>query len=112
MDMDNQEEKDALWQLLGRAKPVEASPWFTQKVMRQVRAEAAPKPSWSLGMVLRWLVPTSAFAALALAFTLNQRGGDQSVADFNEQFDQAADLQSLVAFDNSSVWTDDNQAQF
>ncbi len=111
MRMDHKEEQDALWQLLGRAKPVEASPWFTQKVMRQVRAEAQPARGWTLQSLMRWLVPVSAVAAVAIAFSVHQQ--QQTVADFNDQFDQAADLQSLVAFDNSSVWTEDSaQAQF
>src|SRR5262245_62293413 len=101
MDKDN--EQDALWQLLGRAKRVEASPYFARKVVTAVRNQQQT-PRFSLSMLLRWLVPTAACAGLLLGWFAYQHQQDDL---FNADFDQVADLQSLVASDDSLAWLDD-----
>lgn len=105
--MDDSNEKDALWDLLGNAKQVKASPYFARKVLRAVKEDAS-QPRFNLAILLRWLVPTSVAAALALTFCWNsyQTQQSQEQAEFNAAFDAAADMQSLVAVQETSAWTD------
>jgi hypothetical protein len=101
--MDKNEENDALWKLLGRARRVEASPYFARKVVSAVRSQE-PAPRLSLRVLLRWLIPSAACAGLILGWLTYQYQQDDV---FNADFDRAADLQSLVASDDSLAWLDD-----
>lgn len=98
-------EDDALWDLLGQAKPAPPSPYFVRKVLRAVRAEAdkpSPLTNW-----LRWLIPAAATAALALAWTSYQASEqDLRTAEFNAYFDNMADLPSLVAQEDLTTWVE------
>lgn len=102
--MDDFNEKDALWDLLGRARPVKASPYFVRKVLREVKESG--RPSRPQAAFLRWLIPASAFAAVVIGWTASQWQHDQSVAEFNEYFDTIADLPSLVAQEDVSMWAE------
>lgn len=102
----NEQEDDALWDLLGQARQTEASPYFARKVLRSVKEDRRQQPS--LAAILRWLIPTSALAALVIGFSVHHIREDQSVAEFNDYFDTAADLPSLVAVDTTSLWVDTN----
>jgi hypothetical protein len=103
--MDDFTENDALWKVLGQAKPAKASPYFVSKVLREVRNERqAPSRA---RLWLRWLTPLGAAAVLAVGIASWQlRQQDESV--FNAYFDSAADLESLVAFEETSAWADLN----
>lgn len=99
------DENDALWKVLGQAKPIEASPYFVRRVLRDVRAERQGPTRFQL--LLRWLVPVGATAAAIVSITTWQfRQEDRS--EFNALFDTAADLESLVAFEDTSAWVDVN----
>lgn len=102
--MDERNEQDALWDLLGKARKTEASPYFTRKVLRAVQEEA--RPVFSLSLLLRWLLPVSACAAVVLGWSAYSWQQDQKAAEFNAYFDMAADMQSLVVQDDTSVWID------
>jgi len=104
--MDEFDEKDPLWDLLGRAKRTEASPYFARKVLRAVQNN--DRQSFSLTTFWRWLIPTSAFAAVMIGWSAYHWQQEQSVAEFNEYFDSAADLSSLVAQESTSFWVDTN----
>jgi hypothetical protein len=97
------EKDDALWQLLGRARRAEASPYFARKVLRAVQEQ--DQRSWFPGSLLRWLIPTAACAALVIGW-LSYRNQQDDL--FNADFDSAADLPSLVAYDESLVWSEDS----
>jgi hypothetical protein len=100
--MDDFKEKDPLWDLLGRSRRVEASPYFVRKVMRAIHEE---KPSrFSLVALMRWLIPTAVCAALVIGWATYQH--DQNEA-FNAYFDKAADFESLIASEDESPWLDD-----
>lgn len=97
------EEEDALWKLLGRARRVEASPYFARKVLGAVQKQ--DRHSWpSLGALFRWLIPTAACAGLIMGWIVYQH---QQEDVFNADFDRAADLQSLVASEDSFAWFED-----
>lgn len=103
--MDDFTENDTLWKVLGQATPAEASPYFVRKVLREVRNERQAPSPWQLW--LRWLAPAGAAAALAVGiFSWQTRQQDQS--EFNAYFDSAADLESLVAFEETTAWADLN----
>ena len=103
--MKENDETDALWDLMGHASRQEASPYFARKVLRALEQEKASRLP-SLFQVLRWLIPTSACAAIAFGWFAYQ---EQEQAQFNAYFDSAADMQSLVAQEDPSSWiTSDN----
>ncbi len=101
--MNEFDENDAVWKVLGQAKPTKASPYFVRKVLREVRtADSAPS---HLATLIRWLFPIGAAAALALSLATWQEPKDE---EFIAYFDSAADLQSLVAFEDAAIWIDVN----
>jgi hypothetical protein len=103
-NMDDEKERDALWELLGRARRVEASPYFARKVLATIQEQN--QRTWlPVKTLLRWLIPTAVCAGLAIGWISYQH---QQEDLFNADFDSAADLQSLVASDDSLAWFDDS----
>jgi hypothetical protein len=102
--MDDDREDDKLWDLLGAAPPAQASPFFVRRVLREVRAQHPEPPVWVA--VLRWFAPLGAAAAALVAVTVWFAPAVEE-GDFNALFDSAADLSSLVAWEDSS-WLDPN----
>lgn len=103
--MKEPDENDKLWELLGKSSRVEASPYFARKVRHAV--ESTPRhPALFFSRVIRWLIPVSACAAVALAWNAYTWRMEQNriATQFNELFDEAADLQSLVASQDISSW--------
>jgi hypothetical protein len=101
--MDKDGENDAVWELLRRARRVEASPYFARRVVGAIRNQEK-RPHFSVSVLLRWLIPAAACAGLALGWLAYQH--EQKVV-FDEDFDRAADLQSLVAAEDSFLVLDD-----
>jgi hypothetical protein len=104
--MDKEEENDALWELLGRARRVEASPYFARRVVRAVRNQPE-RPRLSIRVLLRWLIPSAALAGLVLGW-LSYQTQEQDVVDAD--FIRTADLQSLVISEDSFLWTEEDSA--
>ena len=100
--MDDFKENDPVWDLLGRARRVKASPYFTRKVLSAIREEK--RPQFSLIALLRWVLPAAACAALIIGWPIYQHGQQDT---FNAYFDSAADLQSLIASEDPSVWLEE-----
>ena len=100
--MDDFKENDALWDLMGRAPRVEASPYFARKVLAAIRVEIRPR--FSVSALLRWAIPTGVFAAFVIGWSFYQHEQQDT---FDAYFDSAADLQSLIASEDTSVWTDE-----
>ena len=98
-------DKDELWDLLGKAKPVSVSPFFSRNILREIRRNPA-RPLVPL-FFLRWL-GAGAIAVLTAGFFLNL-GVDSGSAqptkpvDFAEVFDAAAGLDKLVAVEEVSI---------
>ena len=98
-------DKDALWDLLGKAGPVSVSPFFSRNVLREIR-RGSVRPMIPL-FLLRWL-GAGVFALLAVGFFLNLDGSSGSArparpADFAAVFDAAAGLDTLVAAGDVSL---------
>jgi hypothetical protein len=102
--MDEDRENDRLWDLLGSAPPAQASPYFVRRVLREVRTNRRPAPAW--GVLLRWLAPLGAAATVLVASSIWLAPAPDE-GDFNALFDSAADLQSLVAYDDMG-WAETN----
>lgn len=103
----HEEEHDALWELLGQARPTEVSPYFSRNVLRTLRqSQASRRAPWPA--LLRWLLPASALAALLLGWTAMQWNQHEKEQAFAEAFNAAANLSSLVAVDQRGPWMEVN----
>ena len=98
-------ENDELWELLGRAKPVAVSPYFSRRVLREIRLQ--PAPVVLPGFLLRWLgagafalVVTGFFLSMSLGFPA--RGLASYSSEFIEAFDAAAGIDTLVAVEDTT----------
>lgn len=127
------EEHDDLWELLGRARPVKASPMFSRNVLRAVRqlesaesAESAEKERSFLGWLRsgwNWLAVTGAAAAiLLLSFGLRAPVPPAAVPQLaaatpvenavlekvlrSSDLTVIANLDMLVAMDDNDLWLD------
>ncbi len=99
----------ALWQLLGHARAVEASPYFARKVLREI--QAAPQPTWwkSWRFVWRTLAPTTVCAGVALlavAGTVKKAPLVASNGSGDLEFETIQNLDLLVSNYESSLWLD------
>ncbi|MCX6969520.1 MAG: hypothetical protein NTV93_05105 [Verrucomicrobia bacterium] len=104
--MNDDWDKDELWDLLGKAGPVSVSPFFARNVVREIRRNPA-RPLVPL-FLLRWL-GAAAFAVLTTGFFLNLDGPGTGShltrsAEFVETFDAAAGLDTLVAVEDVSIF--------
>jgi hypothetical protein len=99
----NLPEKDALWELLGRARPIAApSPFFTRNVLRSIRQKT---PAKSIpAFLLRWIT-APAFAILLLGFSLALLHSPQPQvpAELVEFFDIAAGLDQLAIIEDLTI---------
>lgn len=113
------EKQDPLWQLMGKAKTHEPSPFFVRNVIREVRNEPVSSPfawlkqKWRL--VSAGAIATAAGLALGL-FTVselqphpkNVPAPNVAVAQIaqNPDSDVIANLDTLVASENNALWLD------
>ena len=115
----NREDDDQLWDLLGRSAELRLSPFFARNVVRQIRQE----PRWfdraRSWLRLRRLVPASGLALVAIAAiifahnpSLRQKpvaAEPDPVAKIDVQdYEVVADLDELLASDESNLWDDDS----
>lgn len=100
------DERDELWDLLGKAPGRAASPYFARRVVNTVRAEQQARAGGFMRW-FRWVAPISAVAAVAIVWTVDYSARlkhQEEVALYNAYFDKAADLQSLVVSTDESSW--------
>ena len=110
----NHEEHDELWELLGKARQPKPSAFFAANVLRAVRADAAPKPSFLAWLRAKWVLPTAAAACAAVVAILALRpaGTTPQTTDPLEGIALAAaatpeivpSLDTLLASDDNSIW--------
>ncbi len=114
---DDFDQKDPLWELLGKATPSPARPAFSRNVIRAIRTQDSPSRKEPLLYgFLRWFVPAGAAAALALVLSVSLQpeentGTTQFAAtEFHEAltFSDVAGLEDLIA--SSAGWTWDDVA--
>lgn len=108
----NTEEHDDLWRLLGNARRVQPSPFFSRNVLRAIRQQEQPAPlGWS-GFFRKWRLPALSAAVVFAAAALMFQPFDQpdSVALLAQQVSASPDYQVITHLDElldseqSSVW--------
>lgn len=100
------DERDQLWDLLGKAPGRTASPYFARRVVNTVRAEHQERAGGFMRW-FRWAAPVTAVIAVAIVWTTEysaRQKQQEEVALYNAYFDKAADLQSLVVSTDESSW--------
>jgi hypothetical protein len=113
------EDDQQLWDLLGRAEPSQLSPFFARNVARRIRE----RPARFAG-VRHWLSPWRlvpatglAIAVIATILAVHQPAGrnpadsppDVIVKIDPQDYDVVADLDELLATDDTGLWDDDTQ---
>ena len=109
----NDPERDQLWDLLGKAKVAEPSPFFTAKTVGAVRKLQADRRSFWANWA-RFGLPGALAGALAVFFTVFSVRTEPKietkpvVAAQTEPSDLEliADLDSALSSEESSVWLD------
>ncbi len=106
---------EALWRLLGQARSVEPSPYFSRKVLRAIRAEACPHPSWWESF-LQVVAPVGVCAALAVCAVAGIPRGNAPaaapVANSEIEFETIQNLDLLVSNYESSLWLDPSSPSY
>jgi hypothetical protein len=113
------EHDEQLWDLLGHAAEHQVSPFFARNVLRQIRQR--PRFSELLTPWLSWrqLIPASALAAAALTAVITmhrvagphgrtQRAPDAVARIDPQDYEVVADLDDLLASDDSNLWDDNS----
>jgi hypothetical protein len=90
-------EGDDVWNLLGHARSVSVSPYFSRRVLREIRQ--VPSRHLLPPFLLRWL-SAGALAVLTAGFLLNLAPVSSpdlvGNAEFNVLFDKVAGIDSLA----------------
>jgi hypothetical protein len=113
------EDDQQLWDLLGRAEPSQLSPFFARNVVRRIRERPA-RFEWLRSWLSPWrLVPATgvAIAVIATILAVHQPAGrnpadnppDVIVKIDPQDYDVVADLDELLATDDTGLWDDDTQ---
>lgn len=102
--MNDWQKGDEVWNVLGRSRPVNVSPYFSRRVLAAIRT--MPDRPLIPAFVLRWL-GGAAFAVLAFGFFISLDSGTPTLAmnspEFTEVFDAAAGLDRIAATTDFSV---------
>ena len=115
------EDDQQLWDLLGRTRPVEVSPFFARNVVRKAREQSRRFEGLRSWLWPRILIPATGLVTVAIAAVLmlhrpaalNLTPADDTpdpVAAIDPQdYDVVADLDELMTVDESNLWDDDTQ---
>jgi hypothetical protein len=113
------EDDQQLWDLLAQAAPRQLSPFFARNVVRRIR-ERSDRFEW----LRRWISPRTlvpatgvAIAVIATILAVPRPAGrnpadslpDVIVKIDPQDYDVVADLDELLATDESNLWDDDTQ---
>ena len=116
--MNNPDEQDSLWRLLGKARPSAASPFFARNVVREARALRQEQTGFFAALLRHWQVTLASAAAACIiaAASFQFLGHDlvggqadslsiiaQQVSDSPDYY-VINDLDDLLASEESSVW--------
>jgi hypothetical protein len=117
--MKNEDERDDLWQLLGRAKEPAVSPFFSRDVLREIRQQEQERPSFFRRFRLVWGFAGAATACAVAAMLLTQRQSEQqlvvepdeivlyaSAVSASPDYQVITNLDELLDSEESSVWLD------
>jgi len=132
--MNKKDENDKLWELLGKTRQPDVSPFFSRNVLRAIRQEEQEKPASvkSLRSILArfmrtlnrwtWQIAIGCTCAVALLMSagpwLPIRHHHSAPVDVaparqivgNPDYEVIKHLDELVADEESSLWLDDSKA--
>lgn len=113
--MEPQDDKE-LWDVLGRLPKPTLSPFFARNVVRKIRAKPAHFEWARNWFSVRKVAGASAVAAVLVALALvthypgpraTSSNDSDVVAEIDPQdYDVVADLDTLIAWDENTVWED------
>ena len=126
----NNEQRDPLWELLGKTKNPEVSPFFARNVVREVRAlQSRPSDAGGAGALAAWIRRSwklvsvgslTTVAAVVITFSAispHHRAPVGAVAAASQipaansgDYEVISNLDTLVASENSNVWLDDTSS--
>lgn len=107
------EEHDDLWELLGRARNSDVSPFFSRNVLRAIREERQEKPGFLFWLRRHWQVATVSTCALVVAVSFAVRPQTHQpdpVVLLAQQVSASPDYQvisnldELLDTEHNSVW--------
>jgi hypothetical protein len=113
------EDDQQLWELLGRARPVQVSPFFARNILRRIR-DGEGRFEW-LRLLLRpraFILATGLAVAIVAAMltmhwpaSVNRSDNipDVLAAIDPQDYDVVADLDELIITDDNNLWDDDAQ---
>ncbi|MDD5198852.1 MAG: hypothetical protein PHC88_03535 [Terrimicrobiaceae bacterium] len=107
----NDPRDEALWSLLGRARPAGASPYFARKVLRAAAAGIDARPGW-LQVLLRMVAPAAACAILTALAVVGIHRAAPTSATAEIEFETIQNLDLLVSNYESSLWLDPSSPSF
>ena len=106
--------EDPVWDLLGKAKAVEVSPFFARNVLREIRlAQTQTPPSFRTERGIRsllygrWRMAFTACAAaciVAATSTVLYHDHENALALRSRDAEVISNLDELLTYDNSTVW--------
>jgi hypothetical protein len=106
----NNNEHDNLWNLLGKAREPEVSPFFTRNVLREVRQSRQQSVVLAWFMA-QWRIASLSAVAAALTLTLfiqkpaQTTSSNTLIADSSD-YDVINNLDELIASQDTLVWLD------
>ena len=113
------EDDQQLWDLLGHAPQTGLSPFFARNVLRGMRERPDPFERLRSWLTPRTLVPAAGLVVAVIAAILvthqpatrnpTESAPDVIAAIDPQDYDVVADLDELLATDESSLWDDDTQ---
>lgn len=98
---------DPLWELLGRARRPEPSPWLVTRIMAAVRQQTNAASRTTLATVFRWLALPVGAAAVLLAITTFHNHRLQQPAESPQLF-AAFEAFADNAFEADYIWSADS----
>ncbi len=109
------EEHDELWELLGKAKAPNASPFFSRNVLRAIREESQEQPGFFVWLRRHWQVAAVGACGLAIAASFALRPQEiapahDSVLALAEEVSVSPDYQvisnldELLDTERNSIW--------
>ena len=99
----------ALWSLLGHAKPVEVSPFFSRNILRQIRLAQYQAAHRSFTFFKRWrplLIGATGMAVVAVNGIVLLRDFDYNLAQRTADAEAISHLDELLAYEPTEVWLD------
>jgi hypothetical protein len=119
MNSDDLDDRDDLWELLGRARQPEVSPFFARNVVREARASRSGAGFWRGWLLRAWQVRTALVCGLVIAIWGVFHGGkpvrhmvpeDAQLLTMAEKVSASPDYQvigeldELLDSEQNSVW--------